>query len=137
MQKRCRIPRIDVLEFIARTLSSIREDKFFAYFPFVFLWVDGNKALDIYVEADNGAFRYHITSDCKTLSDMVRNHDCPSIEEFNLTTVSWVDSRTRIIHTIEPGLIGCGSLCQDYLDDNFDPIPSLKNAIFNLVSKRK
>lgn len=127
-----------VLDLIAEILVNLREDPGVDTFPFVFLWVDDNQAIDVYVERDDGTYRYRITS---PITEFVKHLDCrehgPSIEEFTLTGFSYVDPRTRRIQTFGPGEnTGCGSLLCDGLPGEFCAKDAITHALRRYVEDK-
>mgnify|MGYP003325067604 CR=1 FL=1 len=105
-----------VLYFIAEILVSLREDSEVNTFPFIFLWVDDNKAIDVYVEKNDGTYKYHITSPEAELVRDITLEQGPDIEEFALTEITYLDSRSRKVQKIKPGeCTGCGLMLYDML----------------------
>lgn len=97
-----------IMVLIAECLMGLRNDPEIETFPFVFVFTDENKALDIYVERDDGTYRDHITSTQEFVKYM---DDSPSIEEFALNGLQYIEQNTRRVHKVEPGeCVGCGSL---------------------------
>ena len=132
-----RVRKKSVLAFIAEVLMELREDLETSTFPFVFLWVDEGKAIDVYVERDDGTYRYHITSTVEFVKDM-NNDEGPSVEEYNLTGAQIIEQRTRRVRVIQPGEMvggGCLDLCS-YLDDEFNPRTSVTRGLKRLVEDR-
>lgn len=132
-----RVRKKSVLVFIAEVLMELREDLETPTFPFVFLWVDEGKAIDVYVERDDGTYRYHITSTVEFVKDM-NDDEGPSVEEYNLTGAQIIEQRTRRVRVIQPGEMvggGCLDLCS-YLDDEFNPRTSVTRGLKRLVEDR-
>ena len=132
-----RVRKKPVLVFIAEVLMELRKDLETPTFPFVFLWVDEGKAIDVYVERDDGTYRYHITSTVEFVKDM-NDDEGPSVEEYNLTGAQIIEQRTRRVRVIQPGEMvggGCLDLCS-YLDDEFNPRTSVTRGLKRLVEDR-
>ena len=129
-----RVRKKPVLVFIAEVLMELREDLETPTFPFVFLWVDEGKAIDVYVERDEGTYKYHITSTVEFVKDM-NNDEGACVEEYNLTGAQIIEQRTRRVRVIQPGEMvggGCLDLCS-YLDDEFNPRTSITRGLKRLV----
>ena len=127
-----------VLDLIAEVLVNLREDLGVNTFPFIFLWVDDNQAIDVYVERDDGTYRYHITS---PVTEFVKYLNCreqgPIVEEFTLTGFRYVNPRTRKIQTYYPGQnTGGGSLLCDGLPGEFSAKDAITHALRRYVEDK-
>ena len=122
-----------VLYFIAEILVSLREDPEVNTFPFIFLWVDDNTAIDIYVEKNDGTYKYHITSPEVEFVRDITLEQGPAIEEFALTEITYLDPRSRKVQKIKPGeCVSCGLMLYDMsLDENIREVitRSLKRCV--------
>ena len=132
-----RVRKKPVLVFIAEVLMELRQDLETPTFPFVFLWVDEGKAIDVYVERDDGTYRYHITSTVEFVKDM-NDDEGPSVEEYNLTGAQIIEQRTRRVRVIQPGeMVGGGCLdLWSCLDDEFNARTSVTRGLKRLVEDR-
>lgn len=109
-----------VLDLIAEILVNLREDQGVNTFPFVFLWANDNKAIDVYVERDDGTYKYRITSPEVELVKDITSEQGPAIEEYTLTGAIYVNPRNRRVEKLEPGeCIGVGALLYDVLPTDY------------------
>lgn len=126
-----------VLVFVAEILVHLREDLEVNTFPFIFLWVDNDKAIDVYVEKDDGTYKYHITSPDVEFARDITPEQGPVIEEFTLTGRSYLNPRTRKIQTFLPGeCIGVGSILCDTLPGDASVRDCLTHALRRYVEDK-